>query len=374
MAFDTGGVDHTLVLGGEFAHEKVKAYTLSIAASAEDSSGNLVTTSGLFRNLLNPDAVLGYTIPVTVNSAVAPRITTVQSLSAFLIDTIKFSPQFSVTLGGRYDSYDLSYANPAAANAADRNLTNTVDFWNWQASAVYKPVEPMSLYASFATSSNPSGEQLDGNGVSYDGISAQTASLEPERNQSWEAGVKYELFEGKLLLTAAAFQITKKNARENIGNNVYELAGKLRSRGLEFGVNGNVGPRLQIFGGYTYNDAKIVESAIAANVGRPFANIPKHSGSILATYALTGQVQVGAQVYAQSRIYGGSLAAGATSVPGYARFDAMARWKPSDRFELRLNVLNLTDKVYYDAIYRSGSPFSYIAPGRSATLTGSVTF
>ena len=39
---------------------------------------------------------------------------------------------------------------------------------------------------------------------------------------------------------------------------------------------------------------------------------------------------------------------------------------------MRVNVLNLTDKVYYDAIYRSSTPFAYIAPGRSAmvTLTG----
>jgi catecholate siderophore receptor len=54
--------------------------------------------------------------------------------------------------------------------------------------------------------------------------------------------------------------------------------------------------------------------------------------------------------------------------------DATARYAPTDRLEFRLNVLNLTDKRYYDAIYRSGSPFSYVAPGRSATLTASYTF
>jgi catecholate siderophore receptor len=33
-------------------------------------------------------------------------------------------------------------------------------------------------------------------------------------------------------------------------------------------------------------------------------------------------------------------------------------------------VINLTDKTYYDAIYASGAPFSYIAPGR--TILGSI--
>ena len=79
------------------------------------------------------------------------------------------------------------------------------------------------------------------------------------------------------------------------------------------------------------------------------------------------------QVYAQSRVYGEATAV-RTSIPGYVRFDAMARYQPVERVELRLNVLNLTDKRYYDAIYRSNAPFSYIAPGRSATLTGTISF
>ena len=95
---------------------------------------------------------------------------------------------------------------------------------------------------------------------------------------------------------------------------------------------------------------------------------------MLATYAFTDHFQLGGQVHYQSAIFGGSQVAGTAKVPGYARFDAVARWKPLDWLETRINVLNLTDKVYYDAIYRSGSPFAYIAPGRSATLSLTATF
>ena len=61
-------------------------------------------------------------------------------------------------------------------------------------------------------------------------------------------------------------------------------------------------------------------------------------------------------------------------VPGYVRFDAVAKYRFNDRFELRANVVNIADRTYYDAIYRSGTPFAYIAPGRSATLTLTGTF
>lgn len=373
--FDTGGIEHTLVIGGEYSHEEVDVYQLNIAAFIEDANGNQISVSPFVRNLLNPNPVLAGTIAVTRNSAIDPTVATVESLGAYIIDTIKFTPQLSATLAGRIDSYDIELFNPDASTAAGLQpltINNSANFFNWQASLVYKPAEALTFYASYATSSNPSGEQIDGNGVSYDGLAPQTAALAPERNRSIELGAKWEI--GSLLLSAAAFQITKANAREQIAPNVFDLVGELRSRGVELSVAGNITSRLQVFGGYTYTDATIEDSTVVANVGRRFANIPQHTGSLLVTYALTDRLQIGGQVHAQDEFFGGTLAAGTAEAPGYVRFDAVARWRPIDALELRLNVLNLTDKTYYDAIYRSGSPFAYVAPGRSATLTASYTF
>lgn len=372
--FETGGISHTLVIGGDYAYEKVTTRTLAIAAFAEDGAGNpLPVPTAFVRNLLNPNPVLGYTIPVGPDRSIAPIVTKVRSFGAYFIDTIKVSPQWSLTLGGRYDTYDLDFVNPSSATP--RLMTST-DFMNWQASLLYKPVEAMSLYISYATSSNPSGEQVDGNGTTYGGAALATINLEPERNKAWEAGAKYEMFGGKLLASAAVFQITKDNARENIGNNVFQTVGRLRSRGAEASVSGTLADRIELFGGYTFLDAKITKSQTAANVGRRFANVPKHTAQLLANLLVNERIKIGGQVFAQSRIYGeGTTTLGKTPyIPGYVRFDAVAEFHPTDRLELRLNVLNLADKRYYDAIYRSGSPFSYIAPGRSATLTAKMTF
>jgi len=368
----TGSVEHTLVLGGEYAREKIETLPLNIPAFVEDASGNVVSTSTFIRNLLNPNPVLGYDIPVGPDRTNGPSNTTVESLSAYVIDTIKFTPQFWATLGARFDGYNLKYRSNGTPTAT-RLRTNS-SFWNYQASLAYKPIEAMTLYGSFATSSNPSGEQIDGSGASYDGPAAQTQNLAPERNEAWEGGIKWETADGKLLATAAVFQIEKKNARENIGGNVYELVGTLRSRGVELGVNGTLFDALQLFGGYTYNDAKIVKSAIAANVGRQFANIPKHSASLLATYLVTPDIEIGGQAYYQSKIYGGSQAAGTAHIPSYARFDLVGRWQALDWLEARVNVNNVTNKTYYDSIYRSGSPFAYVAPGRSAVFTLKATY
>lgn len=371
------GFSHTIVFGAEYALEKVDAYRLITSDFVEDENGNVTSVSPFIRNLLNPDPVLNGTLASFVDGVTGPTKTRVESTGVYLIDTIKFGPKFSVTLGARYDSYDIALFNPDSSNAAGfqpLNLANNVSFLNWQASALYKPVEAVSVYASFSTSSNPSGEQIDGNGIAYDGLAAVTQNLEPERNENLEVGVKGELFDGELLLTGALFQITKKNAREQVTPGVYDLVGKLRSRGAELSVSGNLGERIQLFGGYTYTDAKLVDSVNAANEGKPFANIPKHSASLLATYALTDHVQVGGQVYYQSKIFGGTTFALTANTPAYTRFDAVARWQPLEWLEARLNVLNITDKLYYDAIYRSDAPFAYVAPGRSATLSLTATF
>ena len=89
---------------------------------------------------------------------------------------------------------------------------------------------------------------------------------------------------------------------------------------------------------------------------------------------VTSRFEIGGQVYYQDEMYGGSQLAGTAMVPGYARFDAVARYRVNDHLTARVNVLNVTDKRYYDAIYRSGSPFSYIAPGRSAFFTLTADF
>ncbi len=373
--FETGPLRHTMVLGFEWGNETIDFYRQNIAAYVEDAAGNPGPVPSFVRNLINPDPRVGGRIPVDRDNSIAPTQVSIDTSAAYLIDTIHVGRAWALTLGARIDGYDIDLFNPDASNAPGLqplSVASSSTLFNWQASLTYKPIEALTFYGSIATSANPSGEQIDGNGLSYDGLAPQTADLSPERNRSYEAGVKWQVADGRLLLTAAAFRIDKRDAREQVSPGVYANVGDLRAQGIELGVAGNVNSRIELFGSYTYNDATITASANPANVGRRFANVPQHSGSLLMTYALTSRVQIGGQVYAQDKVYGGSQAAGTSQLPAYVRFDAVARWRPIDALELRLNVLNVLDKTYYEAIYRSSSPFAYVAPGRSAMLTATI--
>ncbi|WP_338466103.1 TonB-dependent siderophore receptor [Novosphingobium sp. ZN18A2] len=374
--FATGGIEHAVVAGAEFADERVRNQPYGFDSINVGTADNpvYVSPSGVVMSYLHPDPTVAFDFPLTLGSVSNTRV---KSAAGYIVDTVKLTPHLSVLLGGRYDRFDLSYdsedADGRTPGLQPLKLGYDKGFWNWQASVIYKPSTPLTFYASYATSTNPSGEQIDGSGASYDGISEATVNLEPEKNKAWELGAKWEVADD-LLLTAALFRIDKDNARENAGGGVYVSAGKLRSQGFEASVAGTVFGRLQLFGGYSYNDATIIASSDPANVGKRFANVPQHSGSLLATWTFGKRFEIGGQVYAQSRIYGGTTFARDTSVPGYVRFDAVARFRVNNGLDLRLNVLNLTDKVYYDAIYRSGTPFAYIAPGRSAMVTATARF
>src|SRR6202020_2091274 len=89
---------------------------------------------------------------------------------------------------------------------------------NFNVGVTVKPLPYASVYAAYATSSNPVGAEFDGTSTAYGGIAPVLAGnpnqiLGPEKNQAAEVGTKWELFNRHLLLTGALFETTKDNAR-----------------------------------------------------------------------------------------------------------------------------------------------------------------
>jgi catecholate siderophore receptor len=80
-------------------------------------------------------------------------------------------------------------------------------------------------------------------------------------------------------------------------------------------------------------------------------------------------------------VYGGHLAANASNnhTVDWWRFDAFAEYEITKNIEIEVSGLNLTDELYYDAIYQAGTPtptsgpdlgtFAFVAPGRAGYLT-----
>jgi catecholate siderophore receptor len=296
----------------------------------------------------NPGVPTNLDWPLNTNTR-----TKADNIAAYAMVAYEFIDGWTAVLGARFDRYHAEVDNRLTATTVEQ----TDDMINPRAGLVWDPVEELSLYASYSTSSNPTAETYS--------ISAANANLDPEENVNYEIGAKTELFDRALLLTAAVFRLEKTNARTPDPSNtaVNVLEGVQRSDGFEIGAAGSIGKRWNVFGGYAFMDSEVVESNNSALVDTTPVNAPEHSGSVWVTYNLGWGFDVGAGLYATSGRF--TNAANTSSLPGYARFDAGAGWTDG-RIYVRLNVFNLADTVYYDA----GST-NFANPG--APLTGQLT-
>lgn len=300
----------------------------------------------------NPGAPTDLSAPLNTD-----RNTDADNIAAYLMVAYEFVPDWTVVVGLRFDRYHAEVDDLLTGTSQEQ----TDNMFNPRAGVVWDPVEELSLYASYATSSNPTAETYS--------ISDSNAGLDPEENVNYEIGAKAELFERALLVTAAVFRLEKTNARtpdpDNASVNV--LDGLQRTDGIELGAAGRIAKDWTIFAGYAYMDGEIVE-ANNATEGNDSLNTPEHSGSIWLRYDIGLGFDLGAGMYAKSSSY--TNAANTTELPGYARFDAGGGWT-GEQIYVRLNVLNLFDTVHYDA----GST-NYVYPGvpLSGQLTVGATF
>jgi catecholate siderophore receptor len=368
--FDTGAFAHTVAAGFEISGE-----TLLNRGRAFLECATLPCTGAATAVVQNLYAPNPYVARGVVDNGISSRTTgDVQSHAFYLLDTVKFGPKWELLGGLRYDHYDLEFKQLTTATGALTTRGNETGFWNGQVALTYKPVRNASLYASFGTSSNPSGEQLDSTALDYGGLDARTASLDPERNKTYELGAKWNVANEHLMLTGAVFRIDKTNARVALNATTVLLAGAQRVDGFELGVSGSVTPRWQMSGGFTYIDAKITDSPTVAQIGARFPNVPKVSWSVTSKYRFSQIFTLGGTVTHNSRRYGGTVTALNTSIPGFTRYDVFGTIQITRRFAFDINVLNLTDKTYYDALYRSATPFVYVAPGRSLLIKADYHF
>jgi len=158
-------------------------------------------------------------------------------------------------------------------------------------------------------------------------------------------------------------------------------------RGIDLEAAGKITDKWSLIGGLVLMQSKVTKSNVptanmpepmlyTTDVGLPLANVAHQSFTVLSKYQLTDVWELGGQAVYRSQIYGGTLLAAnqGTSIPGYWRFDSFAEARIDKNWKVKLFVNNIFNKLYYDALYQSATPFVLEAPGRSASLVISARF
>lgn len=312
----------------------------------------------------------------------------VKTVSASLMDTVDLTDRLTVFAGLRYDKFDFDLGIQNTTTLVTTPYSYSDDLWNGHVGVTFKLNDAAMVYATYASAADINGGESDvGTSSGYGGaiiFNGSIAAAKPERSKSYELGLKVNVLEEKLLLTAAAFRVDKTGVMEGADYNSVGTfnSGANRVEGLEFSATGAVTDKLTLQAGATFMDSEVTKSATATNFGRALANFANTSATAQAKYQFTENFSLGGVVKYKSKRYGGQPdtaapvnAQGAYSqvVPAYTTIDLFGAYRFNSKLEARVNVNNVTDKDYYLAVYRGGF-FLYKGDARNVRFTLNYDF
>ena len=109
-------------------------------------------------------------------------------------------------------------------------------------------------------------------------------------------------------------------------------------------------------------------------IGQEARNTPKQTFNIWTTYQLPLGFKIGGGAEFKSKRYGGAptgtVAFNPNYVPSYTRWDAMVAYD-QPKYSVKLNIQNLFDKLYYDALYDNGG---FTVPGQARRVILSTEY
>jgi catecholate siderophore receptor len=375
--FKTGSVGHTVSAGLEFMNEKQNSF-------GRDGLGvvNPQLTPTQQANLYAPNANDPVTGLAPVKFGAYTRgATTTAAVYAF--DTVKLNEQFQLNGGLRVEHFNTDTNAVTGTRVALVNqpyLEDSDTLVSWKAGALYKPAENGSIYAAFANSKTPPGSANFSLSATPGAIAGP--SMAPQETRNIEIGTKWDVLAKTLALTAAAYRTENLNeiSQLDVATNTYAQLGKRRVQGIELGMVGQFTKNWQVTAGLATMKTSIVEGTNGNNAtGAASRWSPDLTATIWTSYKVDDKLTVGGgvrYVSEQKRLVdpaANPALNNVAAIPAYTVADAVVAYKVSNSVTLQLNVYNLFDKFYINALNNGGSRFT-LGLERSAQLTANVAF
>lgn len=344
--FSTGGIGHTLVLG-------VDAYRFNYDQFVARST---------------PTAAAPYAIdifdPVYGQPAPTPRTATNllerdDGQGLYAQDTLAFGPHWKILAGLRWDRFHQSVENRLKGTTSSQVQTALSP----RIGIVYEMSPALSLYANTAYSFRPN------NGADVDG-----RAFDPEKGHGYEAGAKWA--GARWLATVAAFYVNKRNVltADPANAGFSRAAGEVRSRGVEFEWNGDLGHGVRGLVNLAYVDAEVTHDAVLTP-GARLVDIPRLSGSALLLYetAVPFADKAGAGaglIYVGRRAGNTANTQDGFELPAYATAQLNGYVQVNKHLRASVVLNNLFNRTTYVSSYNS----LWVTPGAPRSLFASLAY
>jgi len=213
------------------------------------------------------------------------------------------------------------------------------------------------------------------------GASRTGASFDPILATDIEGGLKKSWFNNRLKTGISVYQITKKNVLvtdpENINFSVQ--LGEVQSKGIEFDMQGQITPELNIILNYANSDVEITKDTNPANIGTKVAGFSKHSTNGWVNYNFKQDsplkgfgISLGYQ-YLIDRSTWDWGADNQSNLPDYFRLDGGLSWK-NKHIHVNLNVNNILNRYLYSGASYGSYIYWQSEPGTNGRLTVTYKF
>ncbi len=368
----TGTVEHKFMTGVEFGRQETdnlrRSGRFTLGAGSPCLAGSTASNCVVPLSDPNVSPAVVYANNSTGGGGDARNTGVAKVAALYAQDQIEFSPKWSAIVGLRYDQFDVDFTDlRTGVSAQNRQLSSSDKLWSPRVGVVFKPVENLSLYASYGVTYLPrSGEQLGS-------LAFNSQSLDAEEFENTEIGAKWELRPG-LTAEAAAFRLNRSNAAIADSTDPTRLilltGDSQRVDGVELSLAGKLTDKLQVIGSYAWLDARTVRAVPGTPAGRVLPQTPETSLGLWNRYDFTDHwgVAIGATYRSESF----ASISNAVTLKSYARYDGAVYYKLDERFSAQLNVENLFDKTYFPSAHSDNN----ITPGapRSAYVTLNFKF
>ena len=279
------------------------------------------------------------------------RTNQVDSTALYFQDVLSLGDSWKVLVSARYDWIKSTQDKPGAESFVIKD-----DKLSPRAGLVFQPTENSAIYAAVGRSY----------ALPWGGIYGKPTKGALLKTDLAELGFKLDLFDNRLALNSAIFNIEREDPETN-DQGVVTAVNNDRHRGVELELKGELAADWLISSGYTYLDAENKDTGYKAN------DVPEHTFSFWNTYQVSNGFKVGGGAnYIGERFVGSKEA---VKLDAYTTLDLMANYQ-WDAHMLQLNANNITDEKYYSGATGNSSGLTQINQGAPANflLTYSYSF
>jgi catecholate siderophore receptor len=339
----TGPIKHKVITGVEFFRQVTKQIR-NKGTFADSSTVNVYDP--IYRGAMS-------WAPYGAGSGKSNHSISTSGIGVYIQDHMELHPMVHVTAGVRYDRFEQDARN----RYTDSTLRSRDDHISPRFGLILKPLKRVSVYGSWSMTHQPRG------GDQLKSLKVSNASLDPERFINIEGGIKYDVLD-RLSFTTAFFQLDRTNVvltGEEAGTS--RLGRGTRTRGVEFGLQGQVTDKWNILASYTYMKGTLKSGQ--SNEGNYLKETPKNMYAVWNRYDFTPWFGAAFGVVGRSAMF--TKEDNSVTLPSYARVDAALYGRINKHLRAQVNIQNLFDTNYYVASHNNNN----IMPG--APITARVT-